>query len=324
MDVSDYRKQYADELEEAAKRRSSFWELSQERSAAGRRGVAAEAAGLAHVDDVAAALDVLSDRKADPELRTVAVRVIGGSVRGRPELIDRLLELLRDESEHSDVRHAALSALQTATFLAGLFAQKRPDYLDTLRSITDDHDVELRRRAIGILAREKDEYVQRRLLEGLEDRSKALVPAAKAIQFLGYDVHAEHFPLLRQIVEHPQNRAAKKEAVRLLAADPGSRDVLAELLGDKDESHDVRNISAIGLQSLAPRRFEEIARRIALDEDEDDRLRATCINALGRFANPAAYREDGELTASVERLQRKSPSPQVKRATRDYMAKLRG
>src|SRR5262249_42950967 len=150
------------------------------------------------------------------------------------------------------------------------FPAKRPDYLAALRSIIDDPDAELRRRAIGILAREKDEYVQRRLIDGLEGRSEALVPTEKAIQYLGYDVHAEYFPLLRRIVEDPPNPEARTEAVRLLAADPSSTDLLLTIFSDKGESPDVRKISAIGLHSAAPHRFEEQARRIVLDDDEDD------------------------------------------------------
>ena len=63
--------------------------------------------------------------------------------------------------------------------------------------------------AIGILAREKDDYVQRRLVDGLEGRSKALVPAAKAIQFLAYDVHSEYFPIAKRIVEKPPNQGRR-------------------------------------------------------------------------------------------------------------------
>lgn len=323
MDASEYRRQYAEELNKAARRRSGFRELLESKSAA-ERVASLRTEDIDDVDDATLALEVLHDRETDLQLRIAAIRVVGANVRRRPELIDRLLELLRDESETPELRRVTLGALQQTTFLARLFAQKRPDYMVALRSIVDDQDVELRRRAVGILAREKDEYVQRRLLEGLENRSKALVPAAKAIQFLGYDVHAEYFPILRRIVEHPPNRAAKREAVRLLAADPGSTDVLAELLADKAETTETRNASAVALQSLAPDRFDAIAKRIAFDDEEDDRLRATFINALTHFADPATHAEDGEFAASVERLESKSASPQVRRAARNYLARVRG
>src|SRR5437870_3222358 len=144
MDVSDYRKQFGKELEAAAKTRRA-------------------AASRAPADDVDAALRVLDDRAADPRRRTDAARAVGGAVGERPQLIDTLIARLRDGTDPPELRLAALRALQRATFLAGMFAQKRPGYLEALRSIVDDPDATLRRRAIGILAREQDEYVQRRL-----------------------------------------------------------------------------------------------------------------------------------------------------------------
>jgi uncharacterized protein (UPF0147 family) len=320
MDVPEYRRQVEAELEQAAQQQTSFRELLRSRPAA-RRKLAPAAAALQDDDDLAAAVDVLSDRAADLELQTAALQVINLNIEARPELIDTLLELLRDATVPADLRRAILNVLQQISFRMVLFPGKRPEYLATLRSIIEDPDAQLRRRAIGILAREKDEYVQRRLIEGLEQRSRALVPAAKAIQFLGYDVHAEYFPLLRRIIEQPPSRAAKREAVRLLSADPASSDLLVTLLNDKQQDPEVRRTAAVALQSLAPGRFEAQARRIVLDDDEDDELRAVSISALTQFANPAALRQDDQLNRRIEQLHAESGSPQVQQATAGYLAK---
>jgi uncharacterized protein (UPF0147 family) len=320
MDVPEYRRQVEAELEQAAQQQTSFRELLRSRPAA-RRKLAPAAAALQDDDDLAAAVDVLSDRAADLELQTAALQVINLNIEARPELIDTLLELLRDATVPADLRRAILNVLQQISFRMVLFPGKRPEYLATLRSIIEDPDAQLRRRAIGILAREKDEYVQRRLIEGLEQRSRALVPAAKAIQFLGYDIHAEYFPLLRRIIEQPPSRAAKREAVRLLSADPASSDLLVTLLNDKQQDPEVRRTAAVALQSLAPGRFEAQARRIVLDDDEDDELRAVSISALTQFANPAALRQDDQLNRRIEQLRAESGSPQVQQATAGYLAK---
>jgi len=333
MDVSDYRKQYAAELEQAAEQRTSFRDLLAESGSPAGRRMAFEASARPGTeddvaaaesgddDDVAAALGVLGDDDQDVDLRLAALGVISIEIGHRPDVIDRLVDLFRDETAPAALRHEALSVFQQSSFSMAAFPAKRPDYLNALRSIVDDRDAELRRRAIGILAREKDEYVQRRLLEGLEQPSKALVPPAKAIQFLGYDVHAEYFPLLRRIAGQTRNRTVKKEAVRLLAADPSSREMLADLLNDKAESRDVRIISAIALQSLAPNQFEAQARRIVLDDEDDDQVRATCINALTHFANPAAFAQDDAFARRVEQMRKESGSPQLRRATTSYMSK---
>jgi hypothetical protein len=319
MDVPEYRRQVEAELEQAAQQQTSFRELLGSGPAA-RRKMAPAAAALQDDDDLTAAVGVLSDRAADLGLQTAALQVISNNIEARPELIDRLLELLRD-TVPADLRRAILNVLQQISFRMVLFPGKRPDYLATLRSIIEDPDAQLRRRAIGILAREKDEYVQRRLIEGLEQRSRALVPAAKAIQFLGYDVHAEYFPLLRRIIEQPPSRAAKREAVRLLAADPAATDLLVALLNDKQEDPEVRRTAAVALQSLAPDRFEGQARRIVLDDDEDDELRAVSISALTQFANPAALRQDDQLNRRIGQLRAESGSRQVQQATAGYLSK---
>jgi hypothetical protein len=321
MDVSEYRRQVEAELEQAAQQPTGFRELLNARPAARRRMAPAAMATPQDDDDLTAAVAVVQDSAADLGLRTAALQVINLNIEARPELIDTLLGLLRDPMAPADLRLAILNVLQQISFRMVLFPAKRPDYLATLRSIIEDPNAQLRRRAIGILAREKDEYVQRRLIEGLEQRSRALVPAAKAIQFLGYDVHAEHFPMLRRIIQQPPNGAAKREAVRLLAADPASSDLLLTILNDKHEDPEVRRVAAIALQSLAPDRFEAQARRIILDDDEDDELRALSISALTQFANPAALRQDDQLNRRIEQLRAESGSPQVKQATTAYISK---
>lgn len=326
MDVSDYRKEYAAELEKAAEGQTTYRDLVDESAPsrrAGRRRTAAEIATPTDAD-VTVAVAVLGDQDEHVSLRIASLRPIGISIDDDPDLIDQLLALLRDASEPVTLRKAVLSLLQEISFRMAAFPGKRPDYLEALRSIVDDLDTELRRRAIGILAREKDEYVQRRLLAGLDGTERALVPAAKAIQFLGYDVHAEYFPLLRQIVASPPSLAAKKEAVRLLVADPSSQDILAGLLGDKSERSDVRQVSAVALQSLAPNQFEAQARGIVLDDDEDDQVRATSISALTTFANPAALTDDVQLTQRVEELRGASSSRLVQQASKQFLSKQGG
>jgi hypothetical protein len=232
-----------------------------------------------------------------------------------------MLQLLQDTSEPAELRRTALQMLQLSSFNAPAFPSRRPEYLAALRSLVDDKDAELRQEAIAILAKHKDEFAQRRLLEGLEGTAKAVVPPAKAIQLLGYDVHADHYPVLRKIVQEPPSVAAQAEAVRLLAADSSSKDLLTGVLSDKSKKREVRRASAIALQTLAPKEFEAQAKKIVLDDDEDDALRAASITALTQFSNPAELTTDAALNKQVEKLGTSSSSKLVKQASRRYMAK---
>jgi hypothetical protein len=323
MDASEYRRRYEEELAQASARQTSFRQLlNSSRPASGQGGAMsvrprAEDEG----DDLAAAVGVLGDRNAAPQLRAAASQVISLDIESDPDVIDRLLELLADASRPVDVRLEVLNLLQAISFRLPLFPDKRAGYLETLRSLVEDADAGLRRRVIGILAREKDEYVQRRLIDGLQGRERPLVPAAKAIQFLGYDVHADYFPMLREIIERPPSQAAKKEAVRVLAADPSSADLLLSILKDKQERPDIRRLAAIALQSIRPEMFEEEARRIVMDDDEHDQLRAMSVTALNHFAEPGALAEDRELTDRVGQLRQETSSRQLRQATAGYIAK---
>jgi len=270
------------------------------------------------------ALGVIADSDATDDAFTAALQAMSLEVGDHLELIDTLLAYLGDAGNPPDRRLAVLNLLQEISFRMVGFPAKRPEYMAVLRSIIEDPDRKLRRVAIGILAREKDDYVQRRLVDGLEGKSKSLVPAAKAIQFLAYDVHSEYFPIARRIVENPPSQGAKVEAVRLLAADPSARDLLVGILRDRSEKTEVKMAAAVALQSLDPEEFERQARRIVLDNEEDDQLRALSLNALTYFGSPAVQREDEELARRVESLNSESRSRSVKKATAGYLAKRGG
>jgi hypothetical protein len=325
MGVSEYRRQMEAEVEAAGREEPAFKRALRKPGPSGRTsGGALPTSTATEGEDLSIALEVLADPEAPSEQFTAALQAMSLEVNDHPELMDTLLEYLGEAAQPSDRRRAVLNLLQEISFRMVGFPAKRPEYLAVLRSIIEDPDSQLRRVAIGILAREKDDYVQRRLVDGLEGKSKALVPAAKAIQFLAYDVHSEYFPIAKQIVENPPNRGAKVEALRLLAADPSAKDLLVRILGDRNEKPEVKMAAAIALQSLDPEEFERQARRIVLDDDEDDQLRALALNALTYFGNPAARAEDDELARRVEGLNSQSRSRSMKKAAAGYLAKRGG
>lgn len=322
MDVSEYRRQVEAEAEAAARTEPAYKQALRNARPSGRTDGRALAVSTAtDGDDLSTALGVLADPDATDEAFTAALQAMSLEVDDHPELLDALLEYLVDAGNPTVRRLAVLNLLQEISFRMVGFPAKRPEYLAVLRSIIEDPDAQLRRVAIGILAREKDDHVQRRLVDGLEGKSKALVPAAKAIQFLAYDVHSEYFLIAKRIVEKPPNQGAKVEAVRLLAADPSAKDLLVRILEDRGERLQVKMAAAVALQSLDPEEFERQARRIVLDDEEDDQLRALSLNALALFGSPAARSEDDDLARRVESLHSRSRSRSVKRAAAGYLAK---
>src|ERR1700704_3718305 len=182
-----------------------------------------------------AALSVATSGRRPVKKRVAAMAQAPLAVCESDKDLQAMLNVLRNEDEPVKVRLAALQSLQAASFSVIAFESCRGDYLATLRKVAEDPDPELRQRVLGLLAREKDGFAEKKLLEGLRNPEKALVPPEKALQLLSYDVHASAYVVARAIVDHPPNPTAKREALRLLSADATAAPVFEKILLDKDE-----------------------------------------------------------------------------------------
>ena len=234
-----------------------------------------------------------------------------------------LMDVLRNKEEPVQVRLGALQALQAASFSAEGYESWRGDYIATLRAVAEDTDIELRQRVLGILSRVNDGYAQKKLLDGLENPEKALVPPEKALQLLSYDVHADAYSAARKIVSNPPNPDAKREALRLLAADATAAPMFEKLLRDKDESREIRQISASALHSLNPEKLQENAREMLLDKSEYDDIQATSLTALTHFGDDEAIEKDKALLKSVDRLSASKAQTKYKQSARRFLSKYK-
>ena len=234
--------------------------------------------------------------------------------------LQSMLKVLRDRKEHIKVRLAALASLQAASFSVVAFESCRSDFTATLRAVMDDPDAELRQRVLGLLMREKDGAAQKRLIAGLENPAKALVPPEKALQLLGYDPHADAYRLARKIVKDPPNETAKREALRLLGADSSARPVFERILRDKNEAPEYRRISAAALHAIAPDVLQKHAREIVLDPSESDDLQAASLTAMAQFGDAATVGGDDELMKRVGRM-RSASSTKVKQTAKRLLTK---
>ena len=132
-----------------------------------------------------------------------------------------MLNVLRNTDEPIAVRLAALQSLGAASFQRCRHSSPcRGDYIATLRKVATDPDPELRQRVLGILMRDKDGFAQKKLLDGLKDPAKALVPPEKALQLLSYDVHADAYP---GRARHRQEATERRREARGAAAARGRR-----------------------------------------------------------------------------------------------------
>ena len=267
-----------------------------------------------------AALSVATNAKKTTAERVSALAQAPEAVMESDENLQQLLSVVRNTEEPVEVRLAAINALATAAFAVTTFEPYRNDYIATLQAVADDPSQEIRERALGLLAAEKNKFAQKKLLDGLKNPAKALVPPEKALQLLSYDVHTEAYAAARDIVNNPPNDLAKQEALRLLAADPNSTKLFEKLLLDKDEKREVRQVAASALNSLAPQKLQEHARDILLDDSEYEDIQATSLSAVQQFGDDEEVAKDKTLLKSVKSMSTGAKSSKYKKSAKDFLA----
>jgi len=235
--------------------------------------------------------------------------------------VGRLLKVLCDTSKPIEVRLAALQSLGAAAFSVANFDSVNADYIAALREVSTDSHEQLRRRALGILMRNKDGFAQKKLLGGLKNPAKALLPPEKALQLLSNDVHADAYAVARAIVKKPPNDDSKREALRLLAADAKSAPLFEKVLRDKKELREIRQLAASALHSLNPKKLQQQARKILNDESDYADIKATSLTALEQFGDDAALGKDKALMQSVTRFKSGKTPAKYKQIARRFLGK---
>jgi hypothetical protein len=296
MHPKDYRAQYTEEVERAAANRA-------EQPARGR--------GTREL------VSIIKDTGADVSARLDAVREVSGfDPLSKPSVIKALLRVLSTPEEPDELRLAALTTLQQCSLRVAEFRPYAADFTAALRTATGSELAALREQAMDLLALHHDPYVQELLVEQLRNPDTATVGPEQALRMLGYDVHAEHYGLLQDIVETSRKPQLRRMALKLLAADSGAKDTFARIAADRSEDPVARSTSAVALQALAPREFDSLAKTVVADEDDDDNVRATMLTALAHNPDDA-----DEPTIGVARRisESKKRSPQLKAAAREYL-----
>src|SRR5918997_1421572 len=273
MSVEDYRANYLQTQAEAATRAAD----PADPLAGGLTGDGDAVRGSRTDQEVLASF---ADTRADSSARIAAIDTVRLDALSRPEVMRALITVLADQADDARVRRAAQNALGELSFAVGDFAPYEADYRGALRIAATDPDPQLAEGALEVLALGHDEYAQRLLVQGLEDPSKAVVSRLRALQFLGYDLHAGHYPMLRRIVEEARDPEERIAALRLLAGDSDAAVMLKRIVADRSEDVQARTASAIALNAQNPDAFASTARDIVLDPEEDDDLRAVCLTAL--------------------------------------------
>ena len=280
MSPSDYKNRQLQALAAASDEARGNLETAFDTSKSVKRRLTA-LSSLGSISDptyVQRAIELIDNRRASAEVRAALLNKIAGYVGRDEDLLDWSTGILAERGQPEQVREAALRVLQINSFSSPTVLALRPRYLSTLRGLIDDPSSSIRNSAIEVLAMNQDEYVQRRLIEGLEDPTKRITKPEKAVQLLSYDLHAEHFPVLRRLAQNPPNQKTRMEALRNLGADAASADLLREALANDSEDPEVRHLCAVALQRIDPTGFETEADRIIGEAGVEPELKVALLN----------------------------------------------
>jgi hypothetical protein len=266
------------------------------------------------------ALAILENDKEDTEIKALAILGLICYASESEEFIDKLINLLMNNQTAPSIKEAALSVLQASTFSSTLLISKKPAYENALLSLVETSNPKpLQMRAAEYLALEKNEHIQRKLIDGLENPQNEMMKPEVAIQLLSYDLHSDFYPTLKKIATKPPNLRAKKEALRNLASDPSSVNLLMETLNNKDEDKEIRHVCAVGLQSLQPELLQNSLKKILVDKKDNPELQVALLNTLNYIPNTEVTDNDRLFQQKLENFTKESSSTKWKKTYKSYI-----
>jgi len=230
---------------------------------------------------------------------------------GAESVIHRLMAIAADTKKSVEKRLDAINSINRIAFDLQGFRQYVADYNRLLKTLRTDRSSNIRRAAFQRLALSLDQDTRTLLQQGLSGEGTPLVPEKTAVTLLGIDDHVSSRAALRVAAERSEG-ATRRAALRGLAADTHSASLLERIATDLAESTRVRETAALSLKVASPKRFVKLARKLALDDREEDRLRATAVSALAHNAETRELASVGNFIQELDQVSARTSSRALK------------
>jgi len=297
--------------------------LDKTRSAETRAAAARSVPAFVDPQQVAAAGNVVLDANEPPELRALALSRIEHAVDQNPALITAVLQLAGTPSTPQPLRKEAVRVLADLSFSSVSMRSRSEEFRPTLRKMTSDPDVDVRRTAFSILAAHADDFAQQRLIECVRTPAAPPLPVDECVLLLGLQLHGDALPAIHQVLLHPPDEASRISAIRLLGGFPESRPQLLAILRDASQSDSAR-LAVLGtLLANTPEEFPALALPLVRDESASDALRVYAIQAVRQRRSALLQLQKGAAIAPFDQamieLAASSKSELVRKAAQDYL-----
>jgi hypothetical protein len=267
--------------------------------------------------DAARAFDLAFDTTAPLEIRTTALRLASRRLirdsSAQQTLFNTLL--IRDTAlQPLAFRRAAMHQLQLL-----LVARPATNAEPTLRTLTSDSDPDIRNAAITRLAMRGDPASRQRLIDGIRQPQRAVLPEAEALGVLAPRPDSAVIALAQELLTTRPDGPTRTIAARIAAGAETGRRELFRLLGDARTSTQLR---IVALQALIVYDAAAIARAtapIVTDESASDSLRVAIIEALRHRPLTEGSAEAAALRSRIDQVNRTTRSTAVRAAATRFL-----
>lgn len=227
-----------------------------------------------------------------------------------PRQIDSLVRIINDPGSSVDDKVAAINTLNNVSNFSPEVRSRMAEIVNALRGMMRSPDQSLRMSALSTLAWMKDEVAQALLLQEVESDKQEedkVVPTPMAILLLGRDEKALPAPLLRRIAQNPPTPESREEAVRHMAADRESFDILKEIMEDDKNSLEVRSMIPNMLSSIDAPAFLTTARKQLQAKGANHDLAPFLAKGVAGVRDENAETDVNETKATIRGLMQDAP-----------------
>ena len=139
---------------------------------------------------------------------------------------------------------------------------------------------------------------------------------------MSIDDHASSREILRDIAENEQ-ASTKCAAIRGLAADTQSASLLERIATDQDEAIETRETAALSLKIASPKRFVKMAKQLATDRSEEDRIRATALSAIAHNAEAVELASTRAFQKQLDEVAKETKSRSLKSSIKQFQTQAK-
>ncbi len=221
-------------------------------------------------------LPIVFNKQEDARIRGGVLRILTSRIGYKEVFLDALFNILSDLNEPVELRRIAILQIRALAFDGLVFLKFRSVVLEFLRTLVNDKDKQIAKEAIDLLAYQRDEFVQRLLVEGLANSDETIVSAELAVFYLSLDSH-NFLDIFRKVAEESTDEKAKIMAIRALSSNTNSSEFLYNLLEDKNQTSQVREAAAHALNVQNPNKFLTKSIKILKDGEEEDHQLLTVL-----------------------------------------------